>query len=73
MSRRSFHRGDLRLAVNRHAERGEWDFEALKLEFEELIVLGAPLEVSERCQVAASGLGPNQEKSSLACVLGSGA
>ena len=36
----------LALALNRHAERGEWDFEALKPEFDELIVLGAPLGVS---------------------------
>jgi DNA modification methylase len=36
----------LRLAVNRLAEKGEWDFEALRLEMNELIVVDAPIEVS---------------------------
>ena len=36
----------LRLAVNRLAEKGEWDLDALKIEFEELIVTDAPIEIT---------------------------
>lgn len=36
----------LRLALNRIAEKGEWDLEALKIEFEELIVLDADIEIT---------------------------
>jgi DNA modification methylase len=36
----------LRLAVNRLAEKGQWDLDALKIEFEELILLGAPVEIT---------------------------
>jgi hypothetical protein len=36
----------LRLAVNRLAEKGEWDLETLKLEFEDLILVDAPIEIS---------------------------
>ncbi len=36
----------LRLATNRLGEKGGWDLDQLKLEFEELIVLDAPIEVS---------------------------
>ena len=36
----------LRLAVNRLAEKGEWDLDTLKLEFEELILVDAPIEIS---------------------------
>ena len=36
----------LRIAVNRMAEKGEWDLEGLKMEFEELIILDAPLEAT---------------------------
>ena len=36
----------LRLAVNRLAEKGEWDLDALKLEFEELILVDAPIEIA---------------------------
>ena len=36
----------LRLAVNRLAEKGEWDLDALKIEFEELILLDAPIEIT---------------------------
>jgi DNA modification methylase len=36
----------LRLAVNRLSEKGQWDLDALKVEFEELIVTDAPIEVS---------------------------
>jgi len=36
----------LRLAVNRLGEKGEWDFDELKLEFEELILADAPIEIS---------------------------
>jgi ParB-like chromosome segregation protein Spo0J len=35
----------LRLAVNRLAEKGQWDLDALKIEFEELIVSDAPIEI----------------------------
>src|SRR3984885_2276855 len=35
----------LRLAVNRLAEKGQWDL-ALKIEFEELIVFDAPIEIT---------------------------
>jgi hypothetical protein len=36
----------LRLAVNRIAERGEWDLDELKVEFEELLVADAPIELT---------------------------
>jgi DNA modification methylase len=36
----------LRLAVNRLGEKGEWNLDELKIEFEELIVADAPIEVS---------------------------
>jgi DNA modification methylase len=36
----------LRLAANRLAEKGEWNLDALKIEFEELILNDAPIEVS---------------------------
>jgi hypothetical protein len=36
----------LRLAVNRLAEKGEWDLDALKIEFNELIVTDAPIEIT---------------------------
>jgi DNA modification methylase len=35
----------LRLAVNRLTEKGQWDLDALKIEFEELIVTDAPIEI----------------------------
>ena len=36
----------LRLALNRLGEKGPWDVGALKIEFEELLELGAPIELS---------------------------
>jgi hypothetical protein len=36
----------LRLAVNRLTEKGQWDLDALKIEFEELILLDAPIDVT---------------------------
>ena len=36
----------LRLAVNRLGEKGEWNLDELKVEFEELIFADAPIEVS---------------------------
>ena len=36
----------LRLAVNRLGEKGEWSLDELKIEFEELILNDAPIEVS---------------------------
>jgi len=36
----------LRIAVNRLGEKGEWDLDALRLEFEELIHQEAPIEVA---------------------------
>jgi DNA modification methylase len=36
----------LRLAINRLGEMGTWDFEMLKLEFEELVVQDAPVEIT---------------------------
>jgi hypothetical protein len=36
----------LRLAVNRLAEKGEWNLDALKIEFEELILTDAPIEIA---------------------------
>ena len=36
----------LRLAINRLAEKGQWDLDALKIEFEELILLDAPIEIT---------------------------
>ena len=36
----------LRLAVNRLGEKGEWNLDELKIEFEELIFADAPIEIS---------------------------
>ena len=36
----------LRLAVNRLGEKGQWDLEELKIEFEELILTEAPIDIS---------------------------
>jgi hypothetical protein len=36
----------LRLAINRLAEKGEWNLDALKIEFEQLIVTDAPIEIT---------------------------
>jgi DNA modification methylase len=36
----------LRLAVNRLAEKGEWNLDALKIEFDELILLDTPIEIT---------------------------
>jgi len=36
----------LRLAVNRLAEKGDWDLNQLRIEFEELILEEAPIEIS---------------------------
>jgi DNA modification methylase len=36
----------LRLAVNRLAEKGEWDLEELKFQFDDLIIADAPIEIS---------------------------
>ena len=36
----------LRLAVNRLAEKGEWNLNELRIEFEELILADAPIEIS---------------------------
>jgi len=36
----------LRLAVNRLGEKGEWNLDELKIEFEELILAEAPIEIS---------------------------
>jgi hypothetical protein len=36
----------LRLAINRLGEKGEWNLDELKIEFEELIFADAPIEVS---------------------------
>ncbi len=36
----------LRLAVNRLGEKGAWDLDELKIEFEELILTDAPLEIT---------------------------
>jgi hypothetical protein len=36
----------LRLAVNRLGEKGQWNLDELKIEFEELILAGAPIEIT---------------------------
>jgi hypothetical protein len=36
----------LRLALNRRGEKGRWDLHELKIEFEELILIDAPIEIS---------------------------
>ncbi len=36
----------LRLAINRLGETGDWNLQALKIEFEELILADAPIEIS---------------------------
>jgi hypothetical protein len=34
------------MAVNRLGEKGSWDIDELKAEFNELIIVGAPIEIS---------------------------
>jgi DNA modification methylase len=36
----------LRLAINRLGEKGQWDLDELKIDFEELILADAPIEIS---------------------------
>ena len=36
----------MRLAVNRLSEKAQWDLDELKIEFEELILTDAPIEMS---------------------------
>ena len=36
----------LRLAVNRLGEKGEWNLNELKIEFEDLVLIDAPIEIS---------------------------
>ena len=36
----------LRLAVNRLAEKGQWDLDALKIELEELVLFDSPIEIT---------------------------
>ena len=36
----------LRLAINRLGEKGEWNLDELKIEFEDLILADAPIEIS---------------------------
>jgi DNA modification methylase len=36
----------LRLAVNRLGEKGQWNLDALRIEFEQLIVVDAPIEIA---------------------------
>lgn len=36
----------LRLAVNRLGEKGQWNLDELKIEFEELILTDAPIEIT---------------------------
>ena len=36
----------LRLAVNRLGEKGEWNLDELKIEFEDLVLIDAPIEIS---------------------------
>jgi ParB-like nuclease domain/DNA methylase len=36
----------LRLAVNRLGEKGEWNLDELKVEFEDLVLIDAPIEIS---------------------------
>jgi DNA modification methylase len=70
----------LRLAVNRLAEKGDWDLDQLKIEFEELIIEEAPIEVSgftldqidqiinaDEADVVEQGpLGPNESAVAIA-------
>jgi hypothetical protein len=60
----------LRLALNRLAEKGDWDLDELKIEFEELRLLEAPIELSgfaldEIDQIVICGEGDEIEASPL--------
>jgi DNA modification methylase len=60
----------LRLALNRLAEKGDWDLDELKIEFEELRLLDAPIELSgfaldEIDQIVICGEGDEIEASPL--------
>jgi DNA modification methylase len=60
----------LRLAVNRLGEKGEWNLDELKVEFEELILSDAPIEVSgftpdEIDQIVLGGAGDAVEEGPL--------
>ena len=55
----------LRLAVNRLGEKGQWNLDELKIEFEELILAGAPIEITgfelqEIDQIVLDGEGVEQ-------------
>ena len=55
----------LRLAVNRLGEKGQWNLDELKIEFEELILAGAPIEITgfelqEIDQIVLGGEGVEQ-------------
>jgi DNA modification methylase len=68
----------LRLAVNRLGEKGEWNFAELKIEFEELIVADAPIELSgftldEIDQIRLDDEPDAVEKGALAPVVGAAA
>ena len=49
----------LRIAINRLGEKGEWNLDELKLEFEELRLLDAPIEIS--------GFAPDEVDQILIC------
>jgi hypothetical protein len=60
----------LRLAVNRLAEKGQWDLDAVKVELEELILTDAPIEIvgfsgDEFDQILLGGAGNGQEQRPL--------
>ena len=61
----------LRLAVNRIGEKGQWNIDELKLEFEELMLADAPIEVSgflldEIDQIVLDDVGDGIEQGPLA-------
>jgi hypothetical protein len=66
----------LRLALNRLSEKGEWNLDELKIEFEDLILTDAPIEMSgftleEIDQIVVSDDAEGVEQGPLAQSLGS--
>jgi DNA modification methylase len=61
----------LRIAVNRLGEKGSWDFGELKVEFEELIIADAPIEISGfgADEIDQIVIGPDQDEPQAAVLL----
>ena len=59
----------LRLAVNRLGEKGQWNLDELKIEFEELILAGAPIEITgfELQEIGSRGMNRPEMRTFFSC------